>query len=154
MNKNLKKEDQQSVKDAITNIEAKKEVIANPNLAIAKNLVVKGSASADLVGTFKLTSDPRLEAVLNAYPPQGQIMNREMAQGLNDKGLVTIDADRAAEIEEACINKSTVNDVVGTYLPLALGKSWISEGEKKSKRGSQALFAAMGGNSFVVWTRV
>ena len=149
MNKQLKKEgqDQQSVKDAISNIEAKKEAISNPNLAIAKNLVVKQSASAGLVGSYKLTDDPRLEAVLNAYPPQGQIMNREMAQGLNDKGIVTIDAERAAEIEEACINKSSTNEVIGVYLPLSLGNKW-------GKRGSQKLRDAMGGESFPIWTRV
>jgi len=148
MNKQLKKEDQQSVKDAISNIEAKKEVIANPNLAIAKNLVVKQSASAELIGRYKLTSDPKLANVLNAMPKQSQIMNREMAQGLNDEGIVTIDAERAAEIEEACINKSTQNDVVGTYLPLSLGNDW------PRGRGSQKLRDAMGGNSFTVWTRV
>ena len=151
MNKQLKKEgqDQQSVKDAISNIEAKKEVIANPNLAIAKNLVIKQSASAGLVGSYKLTSDPKLASVLAAYPPQGQIMNREMAQGLNDKGIVNIDAERAAEIEEACINKSTQNDVIGVYLPLSLGNDWVS-----AKRGSQKLRDAMSGSSFAVWTRV
>ena len=149
MNKQLKKEDQQSVKDAISNIEAKKEVIANPNLAIAKNLVVKQSASAELIGRYKLTSDPKLANVLNAMPKQSQIMNREMAQGLNDEGIVTIDAERAAEIEEACINKSTQNDVIGVYLPLSLGNDWVS-----AKRGSQKLRDAMGGSSFAVWTRV
>jgi len=148
MNKQLKKEEQQSVKDAISNIEAKKEAIANPNLAIAKNLVVKESASAELIGRYKLTSDPKLANVLNAMPKQSQIMNREMAQGLNDEGIVTIDAERAAEIEEACINKSTQNDVVGTYLPLSLGNDW------PKGRGSQKLRDAMGGNSFTVWTRV
>ena len=149
MNKQLKKEgqDQQSVKDAISNIEAKKEAIANPNLAIAKNLVVKESASAELIGRYKLTSDPKLASVLAAYPPQGQIMNREMAQGLNDKGIVTIDAERAAEIEEACINKSSTNEVIGVYLPLSLGNKW-------GKRGSQKLRDAMGGESFPIWTRV
>ena len=148
MNKQLKKEDQQSVKDAISNIEAKKEVIANPNLAIAKNLVVKQSASAGLVGSYKLTSDPKLASVLAAMPKQGQIMNREMAQGLNDKGIVTIDAERAAEIEEACINKSTTNEVIGVYLPLSLGNVW------GKGRGSQKLRDAMGGDSFTIWTRV
>ena len=148
MNKQLKKEDQQSVKDAISNIEAKKEVIANPNLAIAKNLVVKQSASAELIGRYKLTSDPKLANVLNAMPKQSQIMNREMAQGLNDEGIVTIDAERAAEIEEACINKSTTNEVIGVYLPLSLGNVW------GKGRGSQKLRDAMGGDSFTIWTRV
>ena len=148
MNKQLKKEEQQSVKDAISNIEAKKEAIANPNLAIAKNLVVKESASAELIGRYKLTSDPKLASVLAAMPKQSQIMNREMAQGLNDKGIVDIDAERAAEIEEACINKSTTNNVVGTYLPLSLGNDW------PKGRGSQKLRDVMGGNSFAVWTRV
>ena len=145
---NLKSKSEPTARQAAANVDAKKEVIANPNLAIAKNLVVKQSASTGLVGSYKLTNDPRLEAVLNAYPPQGQIMNREMAQGLNDKGIVTIDAERAAEIEEACINKSTQNDVVGTYLPLSLGNDW------PKGRGSQKLRDAMGGNSFTVWTRV
>ena len=148
MNKQLKKEDQQSVKDAISNIEAKKEAIANPNLAIAKNLVVKESASAELIGRYKLTSDPKLASVLNAMPKQSQIMNREMAQGLNDEGIVTIDAERAAEIEEACINKSTTNEVIGVYLPLSLGNVW------GKGRGSQKLRDAMGGDSFTIWTRV
>ena len=148
MNKQLKKEDQQSVKDAISNIEAKKEAIANPNLAIAKNLVVKESASAELIGRYTLTSDPKLASVLNAMPKQSQIMNREMAQGLNDEGIVTIDAERAAEIEEACINKSTTNEVIGVYLPLSLGNVW------GKGRGSQKLRDAMGGDSFTIWTRV
>ena len=134
---NLKSKSEPTARQAAANVDAKKEVIANPNLAIAKNLVVKQSASTGLVGSYKLTNDPRLEAVLNAYPPQGQIMNREMAQGLNDKGIVTIDAERAAEIEEACINKSSTNEVIGVYLPLALGN-------KLGKRGSQKLRDAMG----------
>ena len=150
MNKQLKKEgqDQQSVKDAISNIEAKKEAISNPNLAIAKNLVVKQSASAGLVGSFKLTSDSKLASVLAAMPKQAQVMVREMAQGLNDEGIVTIDAQRAAEIEEACINKSTTNEVIGVYLPLTLGNVW------GKGRGSQKLRDAMGGNSFVIWSKV
>ena len=109
--------------------------------------MIKQSASAGLVGSYKLTSDPKLASVLAASPPQGQIMNREMAQGLNDKGIVTIDAERAAEIEEACINKSSTNEVIGVYLPLALGN-------KLGKRGSQKLRDAMGGESFPIWTRV
>ena len=144
---NLKSKSEPTARQAAANVDAKKEVIANPNLAIAKNLVVKQSASTGLVGSYKLTNDPRLEAVLNAYPPQGQIMNREMAQGLNDKGIVTIDAERAAEIEEACINKSSTNEVIGVYLPLSLGNKW-------RKRGSQKLRDAMGGESFPIWTRV
>ena len=146
---NLKSKSEPTAREAAVNVDAKKEAIANPNLDIAKNLVVKQSASTGLVGSYKLTNDPRLEAVLNAYPPQGQIMNREMAQGLNDKGITTIDAARAAEIEEACINKSTQNDVIGVYLPLSLGNDWVS-----AKRGSQKLRDAMGGSSFAVWTRV
>ena len=145
---NLKSKSEPTARQAAANVDAKKEVIANPNLAIAKNLVVKQSASTGLVGSYKLTNDPRLEAVLNAYPPQGQIMNREMAQGLNDKGIVTIDAERAAEIEEACINKSTTNEVIGVYLPLSLGNVW------GKGRGSQKLRDAMGGDSFTIWTRV
>ena len=144
---NLKSKSEPTARQAAANVDAKKEVIANPNLAIAKNLVVKQSASTGLLGSYKLTNDPRLEAVLNAYPPQGQIMNREMAQGLNDKGIVTIDAERAAEIEEACINKSSTNEVIGVYLPLSLGNKW-------GKRGSQKLRNAMGGESFPIWTRV
>ena len=145
---NLKSKSEPTARQAAANVDAKKEAIANPNLDIAKNLVVKQSASTGLVGSYKLTNDPRLEAVLNAYPPQGQRMNREMAQGLNDKGIVTIDAERAAEIEEACINKSTTNEVIGVYLPLTLGNVW------GKGRGSQKLRDAMGGNSFTVWTRV
>jgi len=148
MNKQLKKEEQQSVKDAISNIEAKKEAIANPNLDIAKNLVVKQSASTGLIGSFKLTSDSKLASVLAAMPKQAQVMVREMAQGLNDEGIVTIDAQRAAEIEEACINKSTTNEVIGVYLPLTLGNVW------GKGRGSQKLRDAMGGNSFVIWSKV
>ena len=144
---NLKSKSEPTAREAAANVDAKKEAIANPNLAIAKNLVVKQSASTGLVGSYKLTNDPRLEAVLNAYPPQGQIMNREMAQGLNDKGIVTIDAERAAEIEEACINKSSTNEVIGVYLPLTLGNNWV-------KRGSQKLRDAMGGDSFVIWSKV
>ena len=144
---NLKSKSEPTARQAAANVDAKKEVIANPNLAIAKNLVVKQSASTGLVGSYKLTNDPRLEAVLNAYPPQGQIMNREMAQGLNDKGIVTIDAERAAEIEEACIAKSSTNEVIGVYLPLTLGNNWV-------KRGSQKLRDAMGGDSFVIWSKV
>ena len=144
---NLKSKSEPTARQAAANVDAKKEAIANPNLDIAKNLVVKQSASTGLVGSYKLTNDPRLEAVLNAYPPQGQIMNREMAQGLNDKGIVTIDAERAAEIEEACINKSSTNEVIGVYLPLTLGNNWV-------KRGSQKLRDAMGGDSFVIWSKV
>ncbi len=150
MNKELKKVEQkeQSVKDAIANIEAKKEVISNPNLDLIKNLFIKQSASADLIGSFKLTSDPRLASVLAAMPKQSQKMNKEMAQGLNNEGIVTIDAERAAEIEEACINKSTTNEVIGVYLPLSLGQVW------GKGRGSQKLRDEMGGDSFAVWTRV
>ena len=144
---NLKSKSEPTARQAAANVDAKKEVIANPNLAIAKNLVVKQSASTGLVGSYKLTNDPRLEAVLNAYPPQGQIMNREMAQGLNDKGIVTIDAERAAEIEEACIAKSSTNEVIGVYLPLTLGNNWV-------KRGSQKLRHAIAGDSFVIWSKV
>jgi len=145
---NLKSKSEPTARQAAANVDAKKEVIANPNLAIAKNLVVKQSASAGLVGSYKLTSDPKLASVLAAMPKQGQIMNREMAQGLNDKGIVTIDAERAAEIEEACINKSTTNEVIGVYLPLSLGNVW------GKGRGSQKLRDAMGGDSFTIWTRV
>ena len=146
---NLKSKSEPTARQAAANVDAKKEVIANPNLAIAKNLVVKQSASTGLVGSFKLTSDPKLASVLAAMPKQGQVMVREMAQGLNDKGIVNIDAERAAEIEEACINKSTQNDVIGVYLPLSLGNDWVN-----AKRGSQKLRDAMGGSSFAVWTRV
>ena len=145
---NLKSKSEPTARQAAANVDAKKEVIANPNLAIAKNLVVKQSASTGLIGSFKLTSDPRLASVLAAMPKQAQIMVREMAQGLNDEGIVTIDAQRAAEIEEACINKSTTNEVIGVYLPLTLGNVW------GKGRGSQKLRDAMGGNSFTVWTRV
>jgi hypothetical protein len=148
MSTQLKSKSEPTAREAAANVDAKKEAIANPNLAIAKNLVVKESASAELIGRYKLTSDPKLASVLNAMPKQSQIMNREMAQGLNDKGIVDIDAERAAEIEEACINKSTTNNVVGTYLPLSLGNDW------PKGRGSQKLRDAMGGNSFTVWTRV
>ena len=149
MSTQLKSKSEPTAREAAANVDAKKEVIANPNLAIAKNLVVKQSASAGLVGSYKLTSDPKLANVLAAMPPQCQIMNREMAQGLNDKGIVNIDAERAAEIEEACINKSTQNDVISVYLPLSLGNDWVN-----AKRGSQKLRDAMGGSSFTVWTRV
>ncbi len=148
MSTQLKSKSEPTAREAAANVDAKKEVIANPNLAIAKNLVVKESASAELIGRYQLTSDPKLASVLNAMPKQSQITNREMAQGLNDKGIVTIDAERAAEIEEACINKSTTNNVVGTYLPLSLGNDW------PKGRGSQKLRDAMGGESFPVWTRV
>jgi len=148
MSTQLKSKSEPTAREAAANVDAKKEVIANPNLAIAKNLVVKQSASAGLVGSYKLTSDPKLASVLAAMPKQGQIMNREMAQGLNDKGIVTIDAERAAEIEEACINKSTTNEVIGVYLPLSLGNVW------GKGRGSQKLRDAMGGDSFTIWTRV
>ena len=148
MSTQLKSKSEPTAREAAANVDAKKEAIANPNLAIAKNLVVKESASAELIGRYKLTSDPKLASVLNAMPKQSQIMNREMAQGLNDEGIVNIDAERAAEIEEACINKSTTNNVVGTYLPLSLGNDW------PKGRGSQKLRDVMGGDSFPVWTRV
>ena len=147
MSTQLKSKSEPTAREAAANVDAKKEVIANPNLAIAKNLVVKQSASAGLVGSYKLTSDPKLASVLAAMPPQCQIMNREMAQGLNDKGITTIDAERAAEIEEACIAKSSTNEVIGVYLPLTLGNNWV-------KRGSQKLRDAMGGDSFVIWSKV
>ena len=118
------------------------------NASFLKGFIVKESASSELVGRFKLTDDPKLAAVQDAMPPQSQTMNREMAQGLNDKGIVTIDAERASEIEEACVKKSSVNNVIGTYLPLCLGAEW------GKGRGSQKLRKAMGGNSFTVWTRV
>ena len=145
---NLKSKSEPTARQAAANVDAKKEVIANPNLDIAKNLVVKQSASTGLVGSFKLTSDPKLANVLAALPPQAQTMVREMAQGLNDKGITTIDAERAAEIEEACIAKSSTNEVIGVYLPLTLGNVW------GKGRGSQKLRDAMGGESFPVWTRV
>ena len=144
---NLKSKSEPTARQAAANVDAKKEAAANPNLDIAKNLVVKQSASTGLVGSFKLTSDPKLASVLAALPPQAQTMVREMAQGLNDKGITTIDAERAAEIEEACVAKSSTNEVIGVYLPLTLGNNWV-------KRGSQKLRDAMGGDSFTIWTRV
>ena len=117
---NLKSKSEPTARQAAANVDAKKEAIANPNLDIAKNLVVKQSASTGLVGSFKLTSDPKLANVLAALPPQAQTMVREMAQGLNDKGITTIDAERAAEIEEACIAKSSTNEVKFVKVSLAL----------------------------------
>ena len=59
MNKNLKKEDQQSVKDAITNIETKKKEIAGVNLDDILNTVPKASSAnlAQWVGTVTLVEE-------------------------------------------------------------------------------------------------
>ena len=71
---NLKSKSEPTARQAAANVDAKKEVIANPNLAIAKNLVVKQSASAGLVGSYKLTSDPKLASVLAAKSTTNEVI--------------------------------------------------------------------------------
>ena len=55
---NLKSKSEPTARQAAANVDAKKEVIANPNLAIAKNLVVTQSASTGLVRSYTLTNNP------------------------------------------------------------------------------------------------
>ena len=132
-------------------VDSKEQTVreAMANIDIAKSLIPKETGgSSSLVGSFKLTNDPKLGAVLNALPGQAQKIVKAMVEGINDKGIVTIDMARAAEIEKSLIHKSSGNDVLGTYLPLLLGNTW------GKGRGSQALRDAMGGNTFKVFTRV
>ena len=132
-------------------VDSKEQTVreAMANIDIAKSLVPKESGgSSNLVGSFKLTTDPKLGAVLDALPGQAQKLVKGMVEGINDKGIVTIDMARASEIEDYIVHKSSQNNVVGTYLPLLLGNTW------GKGRGSDDLRIAMGGNKFTVFTRV
>ena len=132
-------------------VDSKEQTVreAMANIDIAKSLIPKETGkSSSLVGSFKLTNDPKLGAVLNTLPGQAQKIVKAMVEGINDKGIVTIDMARASEIEDYVVVKSSQNNVIGTYMPLLLGNTW-SKG-----RGSDALRTAMGGNTFKVFTRV
>ena len=70
---NLKSKSEPTARQAAANVDAKKEVIANPNLAIAKNLVIKQSASAGLVGSYVQVYVPE-----NFYNKANSLLNELM----------------------------------------------------------------------------
>ena len=150
---NSAKQQVQTVGQAMQAVDAKKGVKPEPTLADALNTLkgfkAKETAHGNLVGKFKLTTDPKLATVLHYMPAQAQRLVQAMAEYLGDDGVVTIkDEATVAIITEKLIHKSKSNDVIGTYLGLLLGKPW------GKGRGSDDLRKAMGGNIFAVFTRL
>ena len=150
---NSAKKQVQTVSQAMSAVDAKKGIKPEPTLADALNTLkgfkAKESGKGNLVGKFKLSTDPKLAAVLQKMPAQAQRLVQAMAEYLDDNGIVTIkDEETVSIIEAKLIHKSTTNNVVGTYLKHILGEPWTKG------RGSEDLRQAIGGNSFAVFTRI
>ncbi len=150
---NSAKKQVQTVSQAMQAVDAKKGVKPEPTLADALNTLkgfkAKESNKGNLIGKFKLTTDPKLATVLRNMPPQAQRLVQAMAEYLGDDGVVTIkDEETVSIIEEKLVHNSTTNNVIGTYLKHILGEPW-SKG-----RGSDDLRQAMGGDTFAVFTRI
>ncbi len=150
---NSAKKQVQTVSEAVQAIDAKKGVKPEPTLADALNTLkgfkAKETNHGNLVGKFKLTTDPKLAAVIHAMPAQAQRLVQAMAEYLGEDGIVTIKDEVTVSIIAAkLIHNSTSNDVIGTYLGLILGKVW------GKGRGSDKLRKAMGGDNFAVFTRI
>jgi hypothetical protein len=143
----------QTVSEAVQAVDARKGIKPEPTLADALNTLkgfkAKESNTGNLVGKFKLTTDPKLAVVLQKMPPQAQRLVQAMAEYLDDGGVVTIkDEETVSIIEAKLIHKSTTNNVVGTYLKHILGEPWTKG------RGSDDLRQVIGGDSFAVFTRI
>ena len=143
----------QTVSQAMQAVDTRKGVKPEPTLADALNTLkgfkAKETNHGNLVGKFKLTTDPKLAAVIHAMPAQAQRLVQAMAEYLGDDGVVTIkDEITVSIIAKKLVHESESNDVIGTYLGLILGKVW------GKGRGSDKLRKAMGGNNFAVFTRI
>ena len=143
----------QTVSEAMSAVDARKGIKPEPTLADALNTLkgfkAKESNKGNLVGKFKLSTDPRLAAVLQQMPAQAQRLVQAMAEYLDDDGIVTIKDEATASIIEAkLVHNSPTNNVLGVYLKHILGEAW-SKG-----RGSNKLRQAIGGDSFAVFTRI
>tara|TARA_R110000782_G_scaffold100240_1_gene186306 strand:- start:82 stop:540 length:459 start_codon:yes stop_codon:yes gene_type:complete len=150
---NSAKQQVQTVGQAMKAVDAKKGVKPEPTLADALNTLkgfkARETKHGNLLGKFKLTTDPKLATVLHYMPPQAQRLVQAMAEYLGDDGVVTIEDEVTVSIiAEKLIHDSESNDVIGTYLGLILGKVW------GKGRGSDKLRKAMGGNNFAVFTRI
>ena len=152
MNTSAKKQ-VQTVSQAMQAVDARKGVKPEPTLADALNTLkgfkAKETSHGNLIGKFKLTTDPKLATVLHNMPAQAQKLVQAMAVYMGDDGVVTInDEETVSIIAEKLIHNSTTNAVIGAYLGCILGKPW------GKGRGSDALRKAMNGNVFAVFTRI
>jgi hypothetical protein len=143
----------QTVSEAMQAVDARKGIKPEPTLADALNTLkgfkAKETNKGNLIGKFKLTTDPKLAAVIQAMPAQAQRLVQAMAEYLDDDGIVTIkDEETVSIIEEKLVHDSPTNNVLGVYLKHILGEAW-SKG-----RGSNKLRQAIGGDSFAVFTRI
>ena len=132
MNAKTKTKDQQTVADAIANLDANGSTLAPELTPLQKlkqrtaNKVYVDGGSSNLVGTFEVANidDPRWAKVFDVMTPQAGKLVKNMLALLDDNNQIVIDSKQAAIIEESIKGKSDNNNVLGTYLPLLLGKPW------------------------------
>ena len=131
MNAKTKTKDQ-TVTQAISNLNANGSTLA-PELTPLQKLKQQAASkvyvdgdSSNLVGTFEVANidDPRWARVFDVMTPQGGKLAQGMLALLDDNNQIVIDSKQAAIIEESIKGKSDNNNVLGTYLPLLLGKPW------------------------------
>jgi len=141
MNAKTKTKDQQTVADAIANLDANGSTLAPELTPLQKlkqrtaNKVYVDGGNSNLVGTFEVANidDPRWAKVFDVMTPQAGKLVQAMLALLDDNNQIVIDSKQAAIIEEAVKGKSEINNVVGAYLPSLLGKPW------PKKRGNQKM---------------
>ncbi len=115
MNKNLKKEDQPSVKDAITNIETKKKEIAGVDLDDILNTVPKASSAnlAQWVGTVTLVEEniPYLKSF------KSSVTQRRFQLAIIDSLIEAIKAGNGSHVFKSTVDVDHFdsNQVFNTY---------------------------------------
>lgn len=92
----------------------------------AAGKVYADGANANLVGTYEVANaeDPRWSKLFDVLTKQCGKLAKELLLSLDNNDQIVIDADRASEIDELLVHRSTINKVVETYLPLLLGNPW------------------------------
>ena len=119
----------------------------------AANKVYADGGNSNLVGTFEVVNvdDPRWSKLFEVMTKQGGKLAQGMLALLDDNNQIVIDSKQAAIIEEAIKGKSDINNVVGTYLPLLLGKPW------PTNRGNQSMRTVLNDGptpSFAMFKRI